>query len=208
MEWNEWEALYEEILKDFGYEKKKDEEAARIAANIARSNVTLEELRRLIEGNVVSICGAGRNLDEEIEKIEGIIMAADEATSFLLLRNIIPHIVTTDLDGNVEDILKVNESGCIVAIHAHGDNIEALKEWLPLFRGKILITCQSKPFDTIYNFGGFTDGDRAYCMAKHFKAEKIKLIGFDFEKPREKEGKDMEVKRKKLRWAKRIISEF
>jgi len=208
MEWNEWEPLYEEILKDFGYEKKKDEEAARIAANIARSNVTLEELRRLIEGKVVSICGAGGNFDEEIEKIEGIIMAADEATSFLLAHNIIPHIVTTDLDGNVEDILKANESGCIVAIHVHGDNIGALKKWLPLFRGKILLTCQSKPFDAIYNFGGFTDGDRAYCMAKHFKAGKIKLIGFDFERPREKEGKDMEVKKKKLKWAKRIISGF
>ncbi len=205
MEWNEWESIYIKILDEFGYPRLKDEEAAKLAAEIAKSNVLPDDLKNLIERKIVSICGAGENLEKEIAEIEGVIMAADEATSILLDNGIIPTIITTDLDGNVDDILKANEKGSLVIIHAHGDNMEELKKYLPKFSGKIMITTQSKPFDAIYNFGGFTDGDRAYCIAKHFGAKKIKLIGFDFEKPRHKKGKNLEIKKKKLEWAKKII---
>ena len=205
MEWRQWKPIYEKILKDFGFNRQKDEEAAKLAAEIAKSNVTPKKLEGIIHGKVVSICGAGKNLEEEMGKIEGIVIAADEATTSLLKHGIIPHIITTDLDGNIEDLIKANKEGSIVIIHAHGDNMEALKSWLPFFKGKILLTTQSKPFDAVYNFGGFTDGDRAYCIAKHFNAKKIKLIGFDFENPRKKEGKDIGIKKKKLEWAKKII---
>jgi len=205
MEWRQWKPIYEKILKDFGFNRQKDEEAAKLAAEIAKSNVTPKKLEGIIHGKVVSICGAGKNLEEEMGKIEGIVIAADEATTSLLKHGIIPHIITTDLDGNIEDLIKANKEGSIVIIHAHGDNMESLKSWLPFFKGKILLTTQSKPFDAVYNFGGFTDGDRAYCIAKHFNAKKIKLIGFDFENPRKKKGKDIRIKKKKLEWAKKII---
>jgi hypothetical protein len=60
-------------------------------------------------------------------------------------------------------------------------------------------TTQSVPFDRIYNFGGFTDGDRAALIAKKFGARKIRLYGFNFEKA------DNKIKLKKLKWAKRIL---
>lgn len=117
----------------------------------------------------------------------------------------LPDIIVTDLDGNVEDQIKANEMGSIAVIHAHGDNIPAIRKYAPLFKGRVVLTTQSEPFDNVYNFGGFTDGDRAFLMAKHFGATKISLFGFDFENPREKEGKDIEIKRKKLKWAKKLI---
>jgi len=205
MIWEEWKPLYEEILHDMGYDEKRDKKAAEMAAEIKKSNVFPDDLKKIIYGKIITICGAGENLEKEIKNIEGIIMAADEATSLLLSHHIYPHIITTDLDGNVEDIIHANERGSIVVIHTHGDNLEAVKNYLHLFNEKIMITTQTEPFDGVYNFGGFTDGDRAYCIARHFGAREIKLVGFDFEKPREKKGKNMDLKKKKLRWAKKII---
>jgi len=52
----------------------------------------------------------------------------------------------------------------------------------------------------VYNFGGFTDGDRCVFLAKALGAAEIKLVGFDYD--------DESVtprKRKKLAWAKRLI---
>ena len=59
---------------------------------------------------------------------------------------------------------------------------------------------QCRPPQGLYNFGGFTDGDRCVFLAKELGAASIKLVGFDFE--------DESVtprKRKKLAWAKRLI---
>ena len=208
MEWEEWKPIYEKILLEFQFSIKKDEESAFVASKIKKGNVSPSEIKKIIFDRIVTICGAGKNLINEIGEIEGVIISADEATSILLNEGIIPDIITTDLDGNVDDILYANKIGSIAVIHAHGDNIENLKEHLPKFSGKIMITTQSRPFNEIYNFGGFTDGDRAYCMAKHFKAKEIKLIGFDFENPSPKKGKDIEIKKKKLRWAKKIIEDY
>ena len=205
MEWYEWEPFYEEILREFGFSREKEWKAVNVAIKIAKSTISVGELKDIIENRIVSVCGAGENLENEMGRMEGIIIAADEATTILLNHKIIPHIITTDLDGNIGDIMKANEKGSIVIIHAHGDNIEALMKYLPSFPGKIMLTTQMEPFNGIYNFGGFTDGDRAYCIASHFGAKKIKLIGFDFEKPREKKGKNAEIKIKKLQWAKKII---
>lgn len=207
MDIDEWEKIYKKIVKEFGYDVKDDERAAILLSELLENKnvITEEELKKLIYGREVTICGAGENLEDEIKKIKGTLIAADESTSFLMNQNIVPDIVVTDLDGDIKDQIMANEKGSIVVIHAHGDNIAALKKWVPCFRKKIMGTTQSKPLYNVHNFGGFTDGDRAYCLAKHFKAKKINLIGFDFENPRNKEGKDMSIKKKKLKWAKRII---
>ena len=205
MNYEQWLPVYKKILKEFGYDERMDRRAATIASEISKNlnKVKKEELRNLIEGKVAVICGAAIN-ENDIKKISGdVIIAADETTSFLIEHGIKPDIITTDLDGKIEDIVKASERA-IVIIHAHGDNIELLKE-IKKMRGKIMITTQTEPFDDVENFGGFTDGDRAYCIAKHFGAKEIKLVGFDFLNPVEKKGKSTYIKRKKLVWAKRII---
>ncbi len=205
MDFPEWEPIYLAIIKDFGYSRKKDEAAARLLHSIAGKKSSRKDvLKDIIKGNEISICGAAGSLQHDLKNINGIIIAADEATS-VLMEYALPDIIVTDLDGNVEDQIKANEMGSIAVIHAHGDNIPAIKKYAPLFTGRVVLTTQSEPFDNVYNFGGFTDGDRAFLMAKHFEAREIKLFGFDFENPREKEGKDIEIKRRKLKWAKKLI---
>lgn len=206
MEWKEWKKIYEEILRDFGYSREKDEESAKIAEEISSNKKRVDKnyLKKFIEGKVVTVCGAAIS-ERDIEKIEGVIISADETTSFLIKNGIYPDIITTDLDGNIEDIFKANENGSLVIVHAHGDNIDLIKKYLKEFKGKIMITTQSEPSASLYNFGGFTDGDRAYCIAKHFNARKINLVGFDFSNPIEKEGKNSKIKKKKLEWAKKIM---
>jgi uncharacterized Rossmann fold enzyme len=114
-------------------------------------------------------------------------------------RGIVPDIIVTDLDGSFEAILKANQMGSIAIVHAHGDNIDQLQEYVPQL-GKIIGTAQCRPPGGLFNFGGFTDGDRSVFLAKELGAVSIKLLGFDFE--------DESVtprKRKKLAWARKLI---
>ncbi len=210
MQYRDWEPTYEEILADFGFDRAKDEEAARIAAEILsrsdnKSEHVEQEIERLIKGKAVIICGNAPCLVSDIKEqaiftASRVVIAADGATSVLLHKGIIPHIVVTDLDGNVADILYANRLGAVIVVHAHGDNIEMLRTVLPALSGDVICTTQSKPIPKVYNFGGFTDGDRCVFLAKEFGAMEIVRLGFDFE--------DTEVsarKKKKLKWAKRLI---
>jgi uncharacterized Rossmann fold enzyme len=166
-------------------------------------------LDKIIERDV-TVYGFGPNLEQEMEEVTpiGTIISADGATGELVKKGIFPDIFTTDLDGNVEAQILANGKGAVAVIHAHGDNIQRLKDYVPFFPGKITPTTQAKPFDKVYNFGGFTDGDRAVMMARHFGATRILLIGFDFINARKQRDKDMGVKRRKLEWAHRLIYEL
>jgi hypothetical protein len=109
------------------------------------------------------------------------------------------------LDGNIEDQIFANSKGAIVAIHAHGDNIPQIKSWAPKFEGRVIGTSQCQPPKNLYNFGGFTDGDRSVFLAHHFGASNIRLMGFDFENVGEKPNSNKVVKQEKLKWAKKLI---
>jgi uncharacterized Rossmann fold enzyme len=220
MRYSDWVPIYEEILKDFGFDRAKDDEAAKVASEIiANKRKTGEkpvkqEVEELITGKRVIICGNAPCLERDIREKEKdfdvfhfyrdcVVIAADGATSVLLRNAIIPGIVCTDLDGTIADIITANRLGSIIVVHAHGDNIEMLKKVLPALNENVLCTTQSKPFHNVHNFGGFTDGDRCVFLAKEFGARSIELIGFDFE--------DTQVsarKRKKLKWAKRLIGDI
>jgi uncharacterized Rossmann fold enzyme len=146
-----------------------------------------------------------------VEFSNKLLVTADGATSALLKYKLIPHIIVTDLDGDVLDQIKANLHGSIVIIHAHGDNIDKITKYISEFKGRIIGTTQTKPgvFENLHNFGGLTDGDRAVFLANHFSAEKITLIGFDFNNEIGKysfaENKDIKLKKKKLKWCKRLI---
>jgi len=220
MKYRAWEPIYEEILKDFGFKREKDEEAARIASGIiSRKGNKGKDVKRVIEslikGKTAIICGNAPCLENDIREKElnndipsfprkYVVIAADGATSVLLRNAIIPDIVVTDLDGNIADIIYANRLGSIIVVHAHGDNIEMLKKVLPSLNENVICTTQSKPVSpSVHNFGGFTDGDRCVFLAKEFGAKRIELIGFDFE-----DKNVSERKRKKLKWAKRLIGDI
>jgi hypothetical protein len=200
MEFKDWEPHYCEILAFFGFDRARDEEAARLLASLMpRDN--LLSLAALTCDNPVSVCGNAPCLKDELGKIHGVVFAADAAADVLDIHGIRPDAVFTDLDGASDRLLELNESGTIVVVHAHGDNIALLKHWVPRFKGPLVATTQSNPLPHVHNFGGFSDGDRAVFTADELGAEQITLIGFDLD--------DKEVgpvKRKKLFWARKLLA--
>jgi len=212
MDYNKWKKYYNQILLDFGYSEKEDEKSAVLLSELLMKKKlgTPKDLNNMIFGKNVYVFGAAGSLQDDAKKVKkenAVFISADTATSLLIKKDIIPDIIVTDLDGLVDDQVTANKKDATVVIHAHGNNIDRLERYVPMFDGKIIGTTQSKPFDNIYNFGGFTDGDRAVCIADCFGAKKIFLAGFDFENVG-KYSKSKELKMKKLKWAKRIIEKI
>ena len=219
MLFNNWKGYYNNILNDFNFDIKKDIESAELLDSLILENnrASLDDLKDFIKGNKAAIFGAGPSLNGSVDIFEKnryiLKITADGATTAFIENNLVPDLVVTDLDGKMSDQLKANKKGSIVIVHAHGDNIDKIKEYVPKFQGKVLGTTQTDPslFENIYNFGGFTDGDRCVFIADHFKAKQIDLIGFDYDRLGKYsfyERKDIEKKFKKLRWCKYLIDEL
>jgi len=218
MFYKDWNLIYNKILKNLKLNREKDKLAADILNKllINKKRVSLEKIKKIIENKEVIVFGAGPSLESSITKnkdrfFNKIKISADGATSALLKKNILPDIIITDLDGNIKDQMKSNQNGSIVVIHAHGDNIEKLTSHIIDFKGEIIGSTQinPEPFENLYNFGGFTDGDRAIFFADFFNAKKIYITGFDFDgsigKYSFSKKKDKEMKLKKLKWCKYLL---
>jgi hypothetical protein len=206
MKFEEWEPYYRAILADFGWTPDGDEEAARIMAPMLPDPApALARLNALIDGRDVLVCGKAPCLEGELEDIDRsqyTVIAADGATSTLLAAGIVPDVIVSDLDGSHADLLTANAKGAIVLAHAHADNIPAVREMVPKLKN-VIGTTQTRPFDHVYNFGGFSDGDRCVFLAKEFGAASITIIGFDLS--------DTNVtpkKLKKLKWARRLLGDL
>ena len=203
MQFATWEPLYQVILDDFGFSPARDEEAAKLLAELLHGREQLLcAAEAKVRGQCVMVAGNAPSLEKELgglQERDAVFIAADGATAVLLRHGIVPDIVVTDLDGPFSAILKANREGSIVVVHAHGDNLDALNRYVPQLE-RVIGTVQCRPLPGLYNFGGFTDGDRCVFLAKGLGAASIKLVGFDFE--------DESVtprKKKKLSWAKKLI---
>ncbi len=201
MDFEDWEPFYVQIVNDLGLSRKEDEAvAAELDRILGGKRAVPGELRSLLHGKTVTVAGNGPTLAEDLAAAEGVLITADEATSVALATGLRPAALVTDLDGYVEDQLRANAQGAIAVILGHGDNGPAVRKWAPRFTGRTLATTQSSPSGRLYDFGGFTDGDRAVYLADHFGAKEIRLAGWDFENPSAKD-EDPERKRRKLDWA-------
>jgi uncharacterized Rossmann fold enzyme len=201
MDFESWDLYYRQILNDFGYSREEDERSARILdASLRGDRIEPSSLRATFKGREAVVAGNAPTLEEDLGGVSHPLIAADEATSVLRKAGIAPDLIVTDLDGNVEDQIAANADGAVAVIHAHGDNIPLIEKWVPRFTGRVIATTQSRPFGRVYNFGGFTDGDRAAFLADHLGATSLLLLGFDFENPSPKD-QDRETKKRKLDWA-------
>lgn len=201
MDFQEWEPLYEQILREFGFSRAGDEHAAQVLdRSLGGTRISLESLRPIIDDRPVTVAGNAPGLKDELHRLTKVVIGADEATSVLLRHGRVPQVVVTDLDGRIEDQVDANRRGAVAVVHAHGDNVPAITQWAGRFPGKTLATTQSRPFGRVHNFGGFTDGDRGVFLADALGARSIRLVGFDFEHPNPKDH-PIEVKRRKLDWA-------
>ncbi|WP_342305121.1 6-hydroxymethylpterin diphosphokinase MptE-like protein [Methanolobus sp. ZRKC5] len=207
MDFNEWEPIYESILNDMGFSREGDEQAALILSGMLKTSNTTGVLRlhQLIEGKDILVCGNAPLLRDELELVNAddfVIIAADGAAAVLVDRDIIPEIIVTDLDGDVDKEIVANQKGCLMVVHAHGDNIDKLEMYVPWLT-RMIGSTQAKSLDNVYNFGGFSDGDRCVYLAKEFGAASITLIGFDFD-----DGNVDPIKKKKLKWARLLIEKI
>jgi len=199
----EWEPIYEAILADFGFERAADERARDVAADFATS---FDDNRlAVLDGARVAVVGAAPSLAAELLDFDrtsvDAVVAASTAVDVLADAGIGVDLMVTDLDKNASTARELTRAGTPVAAHAHGDNIPAVREWLPQFDStQTLVTTQAAPRDAVDNYGGFTDGDRAAFLADAFGASELRFLGWAFDDP----AVDP-MKARKLRWAEHLL---
>ena len=192
-----WLEKYAEIANIMGYEIARDRKATKIFAEMLKAHriePPLNELRKLLSRRPAIVFGAGPSLDENLDGLLRVLpnlserftlITADGATQALVERGRAPHIIVTDLDGDMGSLLGSAEGGSIIVVHAHGDNVERITRHMRdiISATRLIVgTTQVEPIPPLQNFGGFTDGDRAVFMASGYGASPIILVGMDFGK--------------------------
>ncbi len=179
---------YPKICEFLHLSPEEDLVALKSSLTELSSNFSFKKLTNLLEKKRVIAIAPGIHLEKEIDeylqkarKSEDVLVSADGATSYLLSRDIIPHIIVSDLDGNARDQIEAQKRGSLILLHIHGDNYRKIE---PFFKeisvGNFLITTQIQPLPNSFNFFGFTDGDRIVCLSTYMKTAEIILIGYDF----------------------------
>lgn len=207
-----WNDKYLEIIKEFGYDIELDHGASVILDSLLRA-WPKKKMHSLIKGKTVFVIGAGSSLDASIRPLrnfKGVKIAADSAVGFLLKKDIMPDVIVTDLDGDMDALRRCDKRGSILVVHAHSDNISRL--YMAAGFQNCFGTTQSKPYGNVQNFGGFTDGDRSVFLASHFGAKRIILFGMDYNgKIGRHSGTrkaDIYTKLKKLKKSKELLEWF
>ena len=200
MKYEAWAPIYEAIVADFGF----DPDADRRARDFLDERVERFDLGRLdFDGQTVAIAGGSERLLDHLAQVRAAdrVVAVSSAAAVLLDADRTPDLIVTDLDGTPETAIELSHQGIPVAVHGHGDNREALEEYLPQFAPKqVLATTQVEPTDRILNVGGFTDGDRAAFIVGALGAGRLTFPGWDLDDP------DVSaVKARKLQWAARLL---
>ena len=202
MTYDWWWHLQEEINEDFGFDVRREKVAQKLLTRFSRGH----SLRSLdISGKKVVIVGA--DLSNNTPLPNEFLIVADGAVKAFRERNRIPNIVVSDLDGYPSDIDWATRNGASLVIHGHGDNLSRLIEHVPNMNFTTLTS--TYPSESLDCWGGFTDGDRSILMALSLGATSVSLLGFSFDSLGKYTGSSSpQIKKKKLRWAKRIISEI
>lgn len=196
MNYDEWLPLYEGLKRELaplGLRFDKDEEARDVLNSLLLRDDSSE--LNFLRGKNVIIFAAGESArfklaDAQLVQLakKTTIIATDGILDALFAAGVRPHVVCTDLDSDFNLISQASEQGAVIVVHAHGDNIPLLKEFVPKLKGKVVGTTQAKPSGNVHCFGGFIDGDRAVFLALHFNAKSIGFIGFDGKKEKHKAG--------------------
>ncbi|MFC6717639.1 6-hydroxymethylpterin diphosphokinase MptE-like protein [Natrialbaceae archaeon GCM10025810] len=201
--YEEWEPVYEAILADFGFDRSADEAARDVLASLTGPF----DLRSLshVRGVTVAVAGAAPSLESadclERARRADVVIAASTAVDVLEDESVEVDCMVTDLDKNPETVRRLTERGTPVAVHAHGDNVPAVRSVVPdCVDEYVLPKTQAEPRGPVENFGGFTDGDRAAFLADHLGAESLTFVGWEFDDP-----SVGPIKAKKLEWAERLL---
>jgi 2-amino-4-hydroxy-6-hydroxymethyldihydropteridine diphosphokinase len=208
-----WSPHYERLRTEFGFPFEREEAAARRLAALLPPAARADSLGRLAarlrgrDAIVVGLApGAGPPPIWRLPPTSPTpaLVAADGAAAACLHAGLVPAVIATDLDGPVPAEVEANRRGSLVVVHAHGDNLRAIEEWVPQFPGELAGSWAGPPRDGLIDVGGFTDGDRAAFLAEDVGARRILLWGFDFAAVDEPEATRAR-KLAKLAWARTLL---
>lgn len=204
MRFSDWEPVYEAVLADFGYDRGADERARDILADLL-PGPGYDPARLDIQGATVAVAGGADRLtqtgDLALAREADAVVAASDAATRLREHGVRVDCMVTDIDKRPETARELTEAGTPVAVHAHGDNVETLRSVVPgLEGGAVMPTTQARPVDGVYNFGGFTDGDRAAFLADTLGAVASFFRGGISTTPRSMRRRDG-----KLGWAEQLL---
>ncbi len=193
-----WAEIYQEICNNLHINCARDKEASLLLSSFQPDAEKLLQLLNHYRNRDFTVIGphGGKFYSGNTN----IIIVADSAID--RVQNT-PHLIVTDLDGNLHKILDYFHSGSILCIHAHGDNINQMASFMPMVGSSFIGTSQVPEEKYLMNIEGFTDGDRAVIMADRLGAKTIRLDGFNFSEPVEK--KNSRDKNLKLKYAEMII---
>jgi len=198
IEW--WWKFQEEISTQFGFSKIREDVATRL---VSRLNFSKSSIRHFFKNKEIIIVGAGLTKSSKLPSSN--LLVADGALRACLELDIVPEWVITDLDGYIPDILWASQNGSKTIVHAHGDNISRVNQYVDQINPSCITTTYPSHYSSCW--GGFTDGDRSVMMCLSLGCKSIKLEGFNFDKVGSFSGDYSPQKLKKLKWAKKIINE-
>ena len=195
-----WWEFQDAISTQFGFSKTREDVATRL---VSRLNFSKSPIRHFFENRDIIIVGAGLTKSSKLPSSN--LLVADGALRACLELDIVPEWIITDLDGYIPDILWASENGSKTILHAHGDNISRVNQYSDQINPTCITTTYPSPFS--FCWGGFTDGDRSVMMCLSLGCKSIRLEGFNFDKVGSFSGDYSPHKLKKLKWAKKIITE-
>ena len=203
------------IVEDSGIDLWSRPNRAATVANIQRRAVLREQN--------VAILGAAIDVEELIQILETptlLIVADGAAGVFSLLPDTSAErawsrllFMVSDADGG-DGTIQAARRGKTIFLHAHGDN---RKDWKKLLDISIeasspppLVLTHQTPEEIpgMHNPGGFTDGDRAACIALSLgmPIDRITLLGTNTEEVGRWSGTTVRsTKLEKLKWMGRIL---
>ena len=222
-------AIQDEVRDHFGWELQADLDSAETMKlsfannqpfglskwNSDERNQALGDLQlKLLKATAVVFVGAAVE-SQQLEEMVGdgvVFIAADGAVGALPAHADLACIVS-DFDGTPHLELAA-KSGATIIAHAHGDNMEAWKEcvktWSQFSNPPALVLSHQTPhyLQGMHNWGGFTDGDRALCMAHSLGVdfENVYLVGYTLSRIGQWSGRTQKgIKLAKLQWMATVV---
>ena len=193
-----WWKFQEEISVQFDFSKIREDVASRLVSDTKQN---ISSIRKCIEKKDLILVGAGLQKGADIPSSNVIV--ADGALRACLEQDILPSLIVTDLDGYIPDILWARKKGSKVILHAHGDNIARVFQYLSDINPNCITT--TYPSASSNCWGGFTDGDRALMMSLSLNCNSVKMIGFNYNIIGNYSGDYSPRKLEKLLWAQKIV---
>ncbi|MDE0707557.1 MAG: hypothetical protein OSB33_01270 [Candidatus Poseidoniales archaeon] len=225
--------IQDEIRADFGWGLEADLNSARELRGACEDKsethptwtdegrqATLLRLQERLISAPLTILGAAAEVEDVQAAIQDghNIIAADGAVG-VLTETDLPEIawdtvqcVVSDADGDPPHLAIAAERGIPFILHAHGDNIDEWTNFIDILHlyGTPLILTHQTPEHILgmHNPGGFTDGDRAVCIALSMNVppNQLTLRGFRTDIIGRWTGATIpERKMRKLEWMRRIL---